>query len=235
MGDVLVKPYLRLGNVIADSLGKALPPETVAWYLANPDQVSQALMRGFVADNGTHANNANRIATNPWPKFELFADLGEFKVPSDYDHDTQLTRFREWHHRKDIFVYDECLTDAHFPWPSRVLQPGERLSLRAFRQIVPTTTSAERLAFLATQGAVYAGAQCASLVLGRRYPELDGRMFSSMDEKAHLYASEGKVFVPCGRVVSDQRNDGSYPWFCVQDFKDPWSADVLLLCLNELG
>src|SRR3989344_9566179 len=94
-----------------------------------------------------------RLAGLQTEKFALLVDLGIITVPDDYDHANRLATFLE-RNREKFYNVDNDITDQNFP--SRILKPGDKLLVRAFKQIVPdTTTSEERMAFLETQGAVY--------------------------------------------------------------------------------
>jgi len=84
-------------------------------------------------------------------KFALLVDLGIITVPDDYDHTSRLTTFGK-QNRKKFYYYNDNITDQNFPNPTRVLSPGDKLRVHAFKQVVGgTTTSEERMAFLATQ------------------------------------------------------------------------------------
>lgn len=125
----------------------------------------------------------------PTAKFGLLADLGIITVPEDYVHDTCLTKFFD-KNRKKFYDVNKNITDANFPHPGRILKPGDRLRVRAFKQIVGgTTTSEERMAFLAEQKTdVYTGAQGASLVFEQKRNELPkGFWYASFDEVKNLW------------------------------------------------
>jgi hypothetical protein len=97
-------------------------------------------------------------------KFGLFADLGIITVPDDYDHATWLALFSK-KNRKKFYFYNDNITDVNFPNPTRILKPGDKFYVRAFKQVVPgNTTSEERMTFLKTQKAIHTGAQGISLV-----------------------------------------------------------------------
>lgn len=93
----------------------------------------------------------------PTEKFDLLVDLGSITVPDDYDHATQLDKFMK-KNRKKFYGINDNITDVNFPNPTRVLKPGDKLRVRAFKQVVGgTTTSEERMVFLATQKAIHTG------------------------------------------------------------------------------
>ena len=88
-------------------------------------------------------------------RFELLADLGVITVPDDYVHEKQLGLF-EKKNRKKFYFYNDAITDTNFSNPTRILKPGDKLWVRAFKQIVSgSTTSEERMTFLATKKAIH--------------------------------------------------------------------------------
>lgn len=123
----------------------------------------------------------------PTEKFALLVDLGIITVPDDYDHSTALDKFMKKNRKKFNGINDN-ITDANFPNPTRVLKPGDKLHVRAFKQVVGgTTTSEERMAFSATQKAIHTGAQGASLVFDQKRDQLPkGKWYASFDEKDRL-------------------------------------------------
>ncbi len=163
-------------------------------------------------------------------RFVLLADLGEIVVPSDYDHATWLQVFRERNYEQFCY-YSDAITDTNFSNPTRVLKPGDRLSLRVFRQAGGITTSEERLAFLATQNAVLVGAQGAALAWERKRAELPtGYSHASMDAKERLFEdADGNHRLPA--VLSD--SDGDFD-FRLGRFGGTWSGKFTLLCFCDL-
>ena len=120
-------------------------------------------------------------------KFALLVDLGIIVVPENYIHGKCLEMFFKNNHKK-LYDYNKEITDANFSRPSRVLKPGDRLRAKAFKQIVGSTTSEERMAFLSKQrGNVYAGAQGIALVFEQKRDQLPkGKWYSSFDEAKNL-------------------------------------------------
>lgn len=167
-----VKRAYNLGLKIVPNIHSSLSEEEIAYYENHLAEIPEALRRGFVIPD----------------KFALLADLGTIVVPEDYDHATCLAKFHEENKAKFAY-YSEALTDANFPKPSRILKPGDRLRVRAWKQVVPgTTTSEERLAFLAKQKSVHTGAQGATLVFRERRDQLPkGFWYASFDEKKALW------------------------------------------------
>lgn len=212
----------RSGNISADQL---------EWWLNQPKNGRDALMEG------------NRPATEPLQsseptnlpaqagKFALFVDLGIITVPDDYDHATALKSFGK-KNRKKFYYYNDAITDPNFPNPTRVLKPGDKFRVRAWKQVVGgTTTSEERMAFLATQKAIYTGAQGASLVWDQKRDQLPkGKWCVSFDEKDRLWTdADGDHRVP----LMGTHSDGDF-YFDLGRFKRFWRDGNTFLCFNEV-
>ncbi len=167
----------------------------------------------------------------PTEKFALLADLGIITVPDDYVHEEWLTTFGK-QNRKKFYSYNDEITNKNFPNPTRVLKPGDKLRVRAFKQVVDgTTTSEERMAFLATQKAVHTGAQGASLVFDQKRDQLPkGKWYASFDEKDRLWADAGGCHGVPGVHCSSVGGFG----FDLGDFGDVWSGGVAFLCFCDL-
>lgn len=164
-------------------------------------------------------------------KFALLVDLGIITVPDDYVHDKQLTTFGK-QNRKKFYYYNDEITDKNFPNPTRVLKPGDKLRVRAFKQVVGgTTTSEERMAFLATQKAIHTGAQGASLVFDQKRDQLPkGKWYASFDEKDRLWAdADGDHRVPSVYCYS-----GGDFGFRLGSFEDVWSDGSAFLCFCDV-
>lgn len=167
----------------------------------------------------------------PTEKFALSVDLGIITVPADYDHVTRLASF-DTENRTKFYYYNDAITDPNFSNPSRILKPGDKLRVRAFKQIVPgTTTSEERMAFLATQKAVHTGAQGASLVFEQKRGQLPkGFWYASFDGKDRLWrCADGYHRVP--NVNAD--SDGDFD-FCLDGFEGAWYGDDVFLCFCDV-
>lgn len=163
--------------------------------------------------------------------FELLADLGEVTVPDNYVHGTRLDTFRKKHGKKFCY-YNGAITDKSFPNPSRVLEPGDKFWVRAFKQDVSgVTTSEERMAFLDTQQAVYTGAQGVSLVFRQKRHQLPrGFLYASFDERERLWKdTDGSHGVPYVIVLSGGGFD-----FDLYPFEHDRDDAYCLLCFNDL-
>ena len=201
-----------------------------------------ALPESFV--NGTsfqayleHRNSFSQQETSaPAPKaepekFALLVDLGIITVTEDYEHAARLKTFRKKNVRK-FYYYNDAITDENFANPSRVLKPGNKLHVRVFKQVAAgTTTSEERIAFLATQKAVLTGAQGASLAFERKRDQLPkGYWHSSFDEKDRLWQDAGG----CRRVPLVSAFSGDGFEFSLGDFEGVWGGDFALLCFCDV-
>ena len=168
-------------------------------------------------------------------KFALLVDLGIITVPDDYNHATWLAKFYERHQggeKKSFYNYNDEITDKHFPNPTRVLKPGDKLRVRAFKQVVGgMTTSEEHMVFLATQKAIHTGAQGASLVFDQKRDQLPkGKWYASFDEKDRLWAdADGGHRVPLVSCYSD----GDFE-FSLGFFGSVWDDVLAFLCFSEV-
>lgn len=163
-------------------------------------------------------------------KFALLADLGVIVVPEGYDHATSLASFKEAN-RKKFYYYNDDISDANFPNPSRILKAGDRLRVRAFHQTARgETSSAERMDFLRDQQAVFTGAQGAGLVFEQKRAELPkGKWYTSFDEADRLYEdADLKRRVP--DVVA--RSSGDFG-FDLGGLGDPWRQLNAFLCFCD--
>ncbi len=136
------------------------------------------------------------------PKFELLVDLGVITMPEDHDPVRYLSAFREKH--QEWCGFNGKITDVNFSNPSRIIGPGDKLWVRAYRQVSRITWSRERLAFLCALRAYYTGAQGVAAVLEQKRHLLPKNFcYASLDIKDHLPA-EGRIeihFVPEIRVT----------------------------------
>lgn len=166
-------------------------------------------------------------------KFALLVDIGIITVPDDYDHATALDKFLKNNRKKfdGFYGVNKNITDANFPNPSRALKSGDKLRVRVFNQFVgdTTTTSEERMAFLATQKAVQTGAQGASLVFEQKRGQLPkGKAYASFDEKDRLWADAGDHH----RVPSVYCGPNGGFLFGLDHFEGDWFVDHAFLCYN---
>ncbi len=184
-----------------------------------------------VGDREARFGDVKKVKTASPEKFGLFVDLGIITVPKDYDHASRLKTFRK-EHFGEFYYYNDDISDKHFPKPSRILKPGDKLHVRVFKQIVRgTTTSEERMAFLATQKAVHTGAQGVSLVWEQKRDQLPkDKWYCSFDEKEVLWKDAGGYH----RVPFVYRySDGDFG-FDLGSFEDGWGGNDCLLCFCDM-
>lgn len=215
----LIKRAYNLGLKAVPNF-TALSEEQIGYYENHLDELPEALSRGFVMPS----------------KFELLVDLGVIEVPKGYVHRTRLATFKARYQNdkiKSFYYYNDAITDEHFPNPSRILKPGDRLHVCAYRQVASgTTTSKERMDYLVAQGMpVYTGAQGASLVFEQKRDQLPkGKWYASFDEEDRLWGGAGgrrRVPYVCARSGGDFDFDlGSFGY--------PWAGDSAFLGFRDL-
>ncbi len=164
-------------------------------------------------------------------KFVLFVDLGIITVPDDYMHKSRLTTFYGLNQDRFLLYQDE-ITDVNFPYPSRILKPGNKFRLRAFREIVPgRTTLNMRLGFLATQKAIYTGAQGLSLVFDQKRDQLPrAKWYVSFDVKERLLAQDHNYH---GVPLLGVRGDGAF-LLTLDHFECLSGNNNIFLCFTEM-
>lgn len=155
-------------------------------------------------------------ATKPEPvsKFALLVDLGIITVPADY-------------------IPTNEFAGGNFPNPSWVLKPGQRLWVRAHKQVLSgTTTSEERMQFLASLGSHYTGAQGVKLVHDHKRNQLPkGYWYCSFDEKNRLWLDSERFHRVPGVSA---RSHGDFLFFRLGFFRKPWGdGDAILSFCDE--
>jgi hypothetical protein len=180
---------------------------------------------------GGSLNPEPKASAEPTKKFALLVDLGTITVPDGYDHATQLAKFIK-KNRKKFYGVNDNITDENFPNPSRVLKPGQKLRVRAFKQVVPgTTTSEERMKFLTTQNAVHTGAQGASLVFETKRNQLPkGKWYSSFDQPDRLWTDADG----CHRVPRVYCRSGGDFKFDLSFFESVWDEYDTFFCFCDI-
>jgi hypothetical protein len=163
------------------------------------NKMAKAMYATLVSDKG--------IVSSESEKFALLADLGTITVPDGYVHGKRLDSFSK-ENRGKFYGYNDAITDANFSNPSRVLKPGDKLHVYAFKQIASgSTTSQERMTFLRQQpGNQFVGAHGGSLVWEQKRDQLPkGYWYASFDEEDRLWedASDGYHRVPCVHASSE--------------------------------
>ena len=156
----------------------------------DPTGVNASLQ--FLIEGSVITSSKEVLVVPPKPKSEKFAffeDIGVITVPADYDHKKQLDSFMQ-KNRKKFYDVNEDITDANFLNPSRILKPGDKFAVTAFKQIVRgTTTSKERMDFLCKQpGNVLVGPQGNSLVFEQLRDKLPkGFWYVAFDEEENCW------------------------------------------------
>jgi len=168
-------------------------------------------------------------------KFGLLADLGIITVPASHVPGTYLSSFKERHQggkKKSFYGYNDNVTDENFSNPTWVLKPGQKLWVRAYKQIVPgQTTSEERMAFLTTVNSRHTGAQGASLVFDQKRNQLPkGYWYGSFDEPERLWEDAGGSHRVPELVVG---SDGDFG-FSLGGFEDPWRVSHVILSFCDV-
>ena len=212
----------NLGLKAVPNFVKVLGEEQIAYYEKHLDELPAAISRGFILPSAEPVVQVE--------KFALLVDLGIITVPKGYVHDTRLTMFSE-KNKKKFYSYDDNITDENFSHPTRILKPGDKLHARVFQQVVSgTTTSEERLAFLATQKAIYTGAQGASLVFDQKRNQLPkGKWYSSFDKPDRLWEdADGNHRVPNVNAHSGGDFD-----FDLGNFENVWHDNLAFLCFSD--
>ena len=184
-------------------------------------------LMGLIA--GTHEIKAkSQLPVVDEEKFTLLVDLGVITIPDDYVHGKELGSLNQ----SDFYYFNKDITDKHFSNPSRILKPGDKLWVRAFKQVSSgSTTSVERMQLLAKQNAIHTGAQGASIVYKQKRNELPkGYWYSSLDEKDRLWKdADGFHRVPF--VVADTGGDFE---FDLGYFGNVWDSDDVVLCFCDV-
>ncbi len=140
---------------------------------------------------------ANTRLVEPESKFRTLVDLGPVTVPEYFVHEKCLDVLPSL--GRPVHSVASEITDKNFANPSRKLKPGDRLWIRAHKQILyGTTTKKERMAFLAALGSHHVGAQGVTLLfdknLHRKLPQ--GYRYISYDEKERLMVKHGLHWLP---------------------------------------
>lgn len=171
----------------------------------------------------------------PSDKFTLLVDLGIITVPDDYNHASRLTTFAA-QNREKFTRYDEIISDANFPNPSRILKPGDKLWARVFQVTTSFAfaTSAECMSFLASKKAIYTGAQGASLVFEQKRGQLrENTLYLSFDEPDRLYHHDTDYY--CLLMVGvNQYSSGDF-MFRILNLANDWAGGrSCILCFCDV-
>lgn len=161
-------------------------------------------------------------------KFSLLADFGTVEVPYGYVHSTAPGKFAEID--AEYSNYFNPASIAANLNPSRMLKPGERLRVQAFKQTGSSETSkVDRMDFLHNQGAIYTGVRGAILVFEQKRQLLpEHSFFVSFDElECRLKVAGGCLLTyVCARGVQQLVGD-------LNSFGMPWTTYNNFLCFTE--
>lgn len=199
MDTPLVKRAYNLGLKAVPNF-VSLSEAEISYYEGHLEELPDALRRGFILPVATPAPKSTEPPKTV-VKFDVLANLGIIVVPAYYVHEPKFQ-------------------GLDFSNPTRVLKPGDRLWVRAHKQIVGgTTTSEERLACLKTLGSHLVGAQGVRLVRGdkqawKKVPK--EYLYASFDEKDRLPIAGGRRRVPA--VSTFWRDDN----FLLGYFESVW-------------
>lgn len=145
----LVRSAHYLENELVRCVNELLTPEQIQYFGTHLEETRGGLLKGLIIP----------------PKFELHLDLGIITVPKGYDNKTQLSSFKRKYDRNLPDWNREEQPYGKFSKPSRVLIPGERLRVYAWKVIGDKiATPEECMIFLAEKKSLQVGAQGASLV-----------------------------------------------------------------------
>lgn len=153
-------------------------------------------------------------------KFRFFADLGTVIVPETYN--ASLSE-----HYLCALSHGKC---RNLGYPTHKLSPGEKFSVRLYRQCVPGTTTAEtRLNFLNSLNATLVGSHGLSLIALQKKDQLPSyKAFQSLDEEDHLAIGD-----LCQRMVPCLYMDCSADLVFVEDtYNSHFLHDQLLLAFH---
>jgi len=159
--------------------------------------------------------------------FELIKTFA-LTVPPDYDHDTQLTKFRQQHRRRFSYFNDE-ITDKKLGSVSHQLTPGQTYSIDLCR-ITRTVSSPECLDFLKARQAMLVGAQGLSVAWQRNRQEFPrGKWLVSFDGQI---VAIGGIF-KSRLSKSDYHSEGESWCLDLGCLKFDWNTNDCLFCVRE--
>lgn len=180
-------------------------------------------MNAGTSNMNVAANQA--LAADFAGRFALLLDLGIITVPRGFDPFGGKNR-------EKIHRFDDEINDKNFSNPTRVLKPGDKFRVRAFKQVIDDSrTSDERMAFLRSEKAVFTGVQGVILVWKQKRDQLPkGKWYTSFDEPDRLWKDEsGYHRLPSIFFYSD----GGYA-FHPRKFGLNWNEDDIILCFCDV-
>lgn len=174
-------------------------------------------------------------------KFELRADLGIVTVPEDYDHSSYLTTFQS-RYKEKVDIHGSGLAHPAFLHPQKILEPGEKLWVRAFSYVDVGLHLKEWMHLCASQKAVYPGAQGLALLwsqkrdrlpMGLRYLSPESYMsfnWNGEPDRSGGNCSATDYQIPLLRVDSE----GGCEFSLYNFTNEPLLRAYVVLCFNKM-
>jgi hypothetical protein len=180
--------------------------------------------------NGLTKEGRERFLRTIDPRYFVMSTF-TFKAPDDYDHTTQLARFKHMH-RNDFAYYNDGITDEHFAGVTARLIPGKVYTVKLIGITSGSVVSSEdNLAVLRQHRAILVGAQGLSFVYEQakdKFPK--GKWVISLDEKDACWKDvTGGHRVP---GMGGQVLVGGWSLY-LDCFEGGWSDFCCLLCLCD--
>ncbi|MFZ2252936.1 MAG: hypothetical protein WAW13_02030 [Minisyncoccia bacterium] len=163
-------------------------------------------------------------------KFSELVNLGHVEAPPDYSHSKRIGLFLKRNRGEFNHVRPE-INDANFPYPSRIIKPGDKFLVRVFHYVGRDShpTMEQQLQFLALYNAVHTGPQGASLVFEQRRGKLPmNTWYASLDEN-NQQCADGTEGIP-GLI---RYADGAFCWH-LGCFKHLWVNTRAFFCFTEV-
>lgn len=216
------KQYDIFGQDLLKRVRKEVPldKDGIQRLFANWDKVMKDVVFSFVK---------NSAADN---RFELLTSF-KMTAPKRYDHDTQLATFVSYAEKEKFFCYNYSITDANFANATLRLIPGRTYLVKIFGiKQGETVNSEDCLKFLATQQAIFVGAQGLSLVRQLKKGKFPMSKWTlSFDKEDALWRdADGNPGVP----VMGRDSDGDW-YFDLTYLGDDSHDGFCLLCVNDLS
>ncbi len=190
-------------------------------------QVTPAHLEWF--NNLSREQRDRLLAEHFDPRYFL---ISEFKltVPKDYDHRTQLARFRE-KHGKEFSFFNENITDENFSRVTDALVPGRTYLAKVFGINQGKVVSSEdNIALYESQNALLTGAQGLSVAYEQARGQFPvSRWLVSMDREQALWEDSSGA----RRVPAVYRCRGGYWYADLGPFEFDWSDYFCLFCLCD--
>ena len=155
----------------------------------------------------------------------------KFTAPKVFAHDVQLSNYATFVEGRPEIICNGRLRDDNFAAVTQQFVPGSTYGIEIFA-IAPSASSEECLKFLASQEAMFVGAQGITLIQQVK-PEIfpSGKWTASLDKKKALWKDISGVH----RVMGIQRfSDGIWRVF-FNNWSHCWTPSDCLLCVHDLS